>query len=411
MITITKREECCGCSACQQICPKECITLELDKEGFWYPKTDNNSCIDCHLCEKACPVINQETERIPIKTLAAYNRNEEIRAKSSSGGIFTLIAEEIIKRDGVVFGVKFDSNWDVIFDYATDINDLDKFRGSKYVQARLDNTYQNVLSFLTMGKEVLFTGTPCQIAGLRRFLNKDYDNLLLMDIICEGVPSPKVWKKYLKEEVSKQYEQFGKKKRKAPEDITIKDLTFRNKTCGWKQFGLTFSTIEKNNIEKDFSVLRDSSYLQALFHYVILRPICYECPFKKCKSHSDITIADYWGIDLLHPEMDDNKGTSMVYLNTKKGIEIFPTDKTIYLETNYEEAFFFNNIVTSVKRHSKRDYFYSQIDNSESIIRLLNKCTFPLSYQIIETSKKVLSKILSRKTYKFFERIWRKVRK
>lgn len=412
MITITKREECCGCSACQQICPRQCITLEPDKEGFWYPQIDHNFCTNCHLCEKACPVINQETERIPLKTLAAYNKNERVRAKSSSGGIFTLIAEEIINRNGVVFGVKFDSNWDVVFDYTTDIDDLSKFRGSKYVQAKLGNTFQDVLSFLKAGKEVLFSGTPCQIAGLRSFLKKEYDNLLLLDVICEGVPSPKVWKKYLHEEAAKRCNRNNVKNNQIPKDITITDFTFRDKTRGWKQFGISFSTYSiDSNVKKKHLLFRNSSYIQALFHYVFLRPICYECPFKKCKSHSDITLADYWGIHLLHPEMDDNKGTSMVYLNTKKGLDIFPTDKVIYMETNYEEAFYYNNIIKSVKKHPNRDSFYSQIDRSCSIIQLLKNNTFPLSYHIIEMSKKILSKLMPQQGYKFIEKKWRKVRK
>jgi len=159
------------------------------------------------------------------------------------------------------------------------------------------------------------------------------------------------------------------------------------------------------------SIYRDSAYLQALFHYVILRPICYSCPFKKCKSHSDITIADYWGINILHPEMDDDKGTSMVFINSEKGKLFFQIDKTVYLKTEYEESFYHNNVVTSVKKHSNRDRFYSNIDNCKSIIKLLNSCTFPLSYKIKELFKSTLSKYISQKSYHKLELVWRRVKK
>ncbi len=410
MIRIQKREECCGCTACEQICPQHCITLTPDDEGFLYPQINLERCIDCHLCEKACPVINQNKERTPIEVYAAYNKNEEVRKSSSSGGIFSLIAEEVINKKGVVFGVKFDEELNVSFDYTESFKGLNQFRGSKYVQASLNNTYKQVLDFLKDERLVLFTGTPCQIAGLKSFLKKDYPNLLLVDLICEGVPSPKVWRKYLQEETEKQ---LKKNKSQSPiSETIIQKFTFRDKSKGWKQHGITFQIVDqRSKTSIPVSIYRDSAYLQALFHYVILRPICYTCPFKKCKSHSDITIADYWGINILHPEMDDDKGTSMVFINTEKGKSFFQIDNTVYLKTEYEESFYHNNVITSVKKHSNRDRFYSNIDNCRSIIKLLNRCTFPLSYKIKEFFKRTLSKYVSKKTYHKLEVIWRKAKK
>lgn len=413
MISVKRKEDCCGCSACQQICPQKCITFSADEEGFPYPNIDMDRCINCHLCEKVCPVLNQEQERTPIEVYAAYNNNKEIRAKSSSGGIFSLIAEEIIDKKGVVFGVRWNSDWDAVFDYTPKKEDLRFFRGSKYVQAQLGDTFQKVEMFLKENILVLFTGTPCHIAGLRNYLKKDYDNLLLMDLICEGVPSPKVWKKYLAEEICFHKKKFSKSYKKNKRDSYIIDnISFRDKEKGWKNFGLTiYGHFYSDRIDSPIKLERKSPYLQALFNYLDLRPICYSCPFKKCKSYSDITIADYWGIHINHPEMDDNKGTSMVFIHTKKGKDYFPLQKTTFLRTSYEENFYFNNIVTSVKKHPNRDKFYSSIDKCKSISTLLNRCTFPLSFRIKEMFKAALSRIISKHLYHKLETVWRRVKK
>ena len=410
MIRLLKREDCCGCGACEQICPKRCISLSADNEGFLYPIINKQLCIDCHRCERACPVLNPYPIRKPLKVLAAYNSDESIRAKSSSGGIFTIIADEVLKRNGVVFGVKFDKDWNVVFDYTESSEGLDAFRGSKYVQALVGNVYSKAQEFLKEGKIVLFTGTPCQVAGLRKYLNKDYNNLLLVDLICAGVPSPKVWKKYLFEEINN----LSKKHyRIPPKDIVIQKISFRNKRDGWKNYAFSLNLAYKDESQKLITlpeyVNRESSYLQALFRYLDLRPICYECPFKSCKSHSDITIADYWGIDTLHPDMYVIRGTSMVYIHTEKGKSFLPLNHLHYLETNYEEAFSINNIVTSAQKHPDRDNFYARIDSGRSIISLLHHFIFPLKKEI---AKNILSMILPKSSYyKLQEWIWKQRRR
>ena len=203
MINILNKKDCCGCNACVQRCPKQCIIMQTDNEGFLYPIVDATTCIDCGLCEKVCPVINQTEPQEPLKVYAAYNKNEDIRMQSSSGGIFTLLAEEIIKKGGVVFGVKFNKDWMPEFGYTETLEGLSTYRGSKYVQAIVGDAYKQAEEFLKAGREVLFSGTPCQIAGLKRYLRKEYDKLLTVDIICHGVPSPKVWNMYLKETCSR----------------------------------------------------------------------------------------------------------------------------------------------------------------------------------------------------------------
>ena len=204
MINIIDKKNCCGCNACVQHCPKSCVTMQEDEEGFLYPIVDQEACIDCGLCEKVCPVLNQGEERKPLQVYAANNPNEEIRMQSSSGGVFTLLAETIIQEGGVVFGARFNDDWEVIHDYTETKEELAAFRGSKYVQSRIGDSYCQAEQFLKKGRKVLFTGTPCQIAGLNLFLRKEYGNLLTVDFICHGVPSPGVWKSYLEELIALQ---------------------------------------------------------------------------------------------------------------------------------------------------------------------------------------------------------------
>ena len=391
MIVIINKTDCCGCSACEQACPKHCISLIPDKEGFWYPQVEKSVCIGCGLCEKVCPVLNPKPERTPLHVYAAINKNDEIREKSASGGMFTLIAQRVITEGGVVFGVKFDEHWNVVFGYTETIEGLEAFRRSKYVQAWVGESYKQAKIFLDAGRKVLFTGVPCQIAALLLFLRKPYENLLTVDLLCEGVPSPKLWKRYLKEEISRIAKKFNFAS--IPSDISegsvcVTDVSFRNKSNGWKKFSFSLSLAvvedggDKNSVPPFVVVDRNSAYMQMMFRYGDLRPICYECPFKSCKSQSDITIADYWGINKLHPEMDDDKGTSMVFVNTNKGAAAFDLSQTHYMETTYEESWPFNNVVTSSKKHPKRDYFYEHVDEQKSIIKFINGIIFPPSYHM-----------------------------
>lgn len=189
MIHIEDKSRCCGCAACMQRCPKLCITMSEDEEGFLYPKVDVSLCIDCGLCEKTCPVINQDEPHEPFAVYAAKNKDEKTRRESSSGGIFTMLAEQTIKSGGVVFGAKFNEQWEVEHGGVETIDDLAALRGSKYLQSRIGETYQEAERFLKEGREVLFSGTPCQIAGLKKYLRKDYPALLTVDVICHGAPS------------------------------------------------------------------------------------------------------------------------------------------------------------------------------------------------------------------------------
>lgn len=235
MINIKDKADCCGCNSCIQVCPRHCIATKTDKEGFAYPVVESFRCIDCGLCERVCPILNQNVTRVPVKTYAAKNPNETIRSKSSSGGIFTLLAEIVIVQGGVLFGARFDEDWNVIHDFTETLEGVAAFCGSKYVQSRIGDSYRRVEKFLKAGRKVLFSGTPCQVAGLKRFLRKEYDNLLIVDFVCHGVPSPKVWQMYLNETIARQGD--GKNtvlSHSKSFSYRVKGIDFRSKSTGWK---------------------------------------------------------------------------------------------------------------------------------------------------------------------------------
>lgn len=301
MINIIDKHNCCGCNACTQKCPKGCIIMHEDEEGFLYPQVDETLCINCGLCEKVCPVINQGNIHQPIEVYAAKNPNEEIRQQSSSGGIFTMLAEQTIDNGGVVFGVGFDQNWTVVHQYTQTKEGLAAFRGSKYVQSYIGDSFKQVETFLKQGREVLFSGTPCQIKGLRLFLHKEYDNLLTVDFICHGVPSPKIWREYLE---SLHFTNIG-------------DISHKDKSTGWRGYSITIKDMTGNILLTERA--SENKYMMAFNRNLTLRPSCFSCPAKSGKSRADITLADYWGIEHFIPQMDDNKGTSFLCVNTIKG--------------------------------------------------------------------------------------------
>lgn len=362
MISVQDKSLCCGCAACSKICPKQCITMREDEEGFLYPKVDESLCIDCGLCEKVCHELHPYEEREPLKVMAAINGDEAVRLQSSSGGIFHLLAEKTISQGGVVFGARFDDEWQVVMDFAESMEGVKAFMGSKYVQARTENAYTDVRRFLKEGRQVLFSGTPCQIAGLKHFLRKGYDNLLTVDIICHGTPSPKVWKLYLDEIVR--------------EGEHLSNVEFRNKTNGWKNFSfkLTYNT-EEDTVSL-LSPFKQNPYMKAFLRDIILRPSCYNCQAKSGRSHSDITIADFWGIQSIYPEMDDDKGTGLIFANTEKGIVTLQGNQLTTAETDYECVKQLNPACyRSPAIHSKRDEYFRRILKGESMIAVTEDCT------------------------------------
>lgn len=299
------RGDCVGCYACYNSCPVQAITMQEDKEGFRYPQVNAEACIRCGACERACPSLNlfADDKNIEPDAYAAINQNEKIRAQSSSGGIFQLLAESVLKTGGIVFGAGFDTNWEVHHESVDKIEDLEKLRVSKYLQSRIEDTYQAVKKELRTGREVLFVGTPCQAAGLRTFLKKNYDNLTVADFICHGVPSPAVWREYVQE--------------KTVDKSQISRISFRNKNLSWERYLLVF--FFKNTNKYLFADLNTDLYLRGFLRNLYLRPSCHQCKFCKKNRPVDITLADFWGVKEEVPEMYDGKGTSLIFAHTDKG--------------------------------------------------------------------------------------------
>ena len=409
MINITDKKDCCGCNACVQRCPKQCITMHADNEGFLYPIVDTTRCTDCGLCEKVCPVINQEEPQEPLKAYAAYNKDEKIREQSSSGGIFTLLAEETIKKGGVVFGVKFNKDWMPEFGYTETVEGIAPFRGSKYVQAIVGNAYKQAEEFLKTGREVLFSGTPCQIAGLKRFLRKEYENLTTVDIICHGVPSPKVWDMYLKDTCSKLLKSTPDEKIQSVSPIgetyksCIEAISFRSKITGWKKYSillkLNFSTYDGKNTVVFTEPFVKNNFMKAFLSDTILRPSCYDCPAKQGKSHSDITIADFWGIDVVDSTFDDDKGCGAIFINTAKGEALLPISQTTYKEKTFNEVIAYNSAYyQSCKPHPNRKKFFKGLDKAINISSYIQKTLQPTFISCIINKVKRRIKAVLRRT-------------
>ena len=374
MIRVIDKSYCCGCTACLSVCPKQCVTMKEDEEGFLYPVVDNSLCIDCGLCEKVCLVLHQGMSRQPLNVYAAKNRDERVRLSSSSGGIFTLLAEKVIDENGVVFGVRFDENWEVIHDYTETKAGLSVFRGSKYVQSRIGDCYVQAKNFLNAGRKVLFSGTPCQIAGLKKYLRKEYDNLLTVDLVCHGVPSPKVWKQYLKEEIARQCDRKNTVLSHPihEKDVRVEGISFRDKRLGWKKysFALTLSTINESGEKYSFCSrmpFYENLFLKGFLHNLYLRPSCYACPVKGGKSESDITIADFWGIEQILPECDDDKGTSLVLAFSEKGQQALVCLEYDKSEVAYEAALKKNfSMLEPVKIPVYREFFFRQLNRKKN---------------------------------------------
>lgn len=317
MIDIRDKKDCCGCNACADACGHEAIIFRTDTEGFWYPEVDKNKCVNCGLCEQTCPQLHalelKRNDFVQPECHAAIHKNIEIRFDSTSGGMFTALAENIYKVGGYVGGAVYNDDFSVRHFISNDKKDLLALRSSKYQQSDASGFYKSVRSLLRQGEKVLVCGTPCQMAALRAFLQKEYENLIIIDFICRGINSPKVHRKYL------EYleERFGSKV------IYIKS---KSKELGWRQ--LTSKIIFQN--KKVLYDTRDSNYFTIgyLRTGVYCRPSCYECQFKGFPRLADITIADYWGAEYtVGRELDGDLGTSLVMLNSKKGVAFFESVK------------------------------------------------------------------------------------
>lgn len=306
MIQITDKSMCCGCSACQAACPKDCIAMREDEEGFLYPSADAGKCVSCSLCEKVCPILHPTPEHsFPQSGYVAQHRQRDILEQSTSGGAFTAVAAWVIRQGGLAFGAAYERHFQVSHCYVESETDLKKFRNSKYVQSRMGDCYRQARRFLEQGRWVCFSGTPCQIEGLSAFLGRQYDRLLLVDVVCHAVPSPLVWRKYL--------EMRGEYAARADEAL------FRDKRYGYEYSAMSF----RRNGERIYSEgVETDPYLRAFFSDICDRPSCYDCKFKKRYRVSDLTIWDCFSPWRFSKEIDNNRGASRVLAHTNQGHDV-----------------------------------------------------------------------------------------
>lgn len=382
MIEIRNKSLCSGCTACQSICPKKCIEMLPDNEGYLYPLVNKSVCIDCKLCEKVCPLQKPIVRRLfETQAFAVQHLDFTIREQSSSGGAFSAFATCILKRGGVVFGGCFDEDFTVRHGYITSENELSRFRGSKYVQSELSGIFDKVKYFLENGYWVLYSGTPCQVNGLRSFLQKKYDKLVLLDLVCHGTPSPKVWKKYLS-----YYEEKMQSK--------LKYVSFRDKHYGYA--GSTMALGVTNG--KMFYSGRDVHFFKHTFFADLNnRPSCFSCHFKTVKREADITLYDCWHVGDYNKSMDDDKGTTMVLIHSEEGLRLFEEAKSLlrYCSVDVTKAIRLDGImaISSPKPNSQRKQFFIDVD-ALTMPQLIERY-FPLTFKkrLVFIFKPLLSKM------------------
>lgn len=350
MLEIIDKTKCSGCSACRDVCPNRSIIMVADDEGFLYPHIDVQTCVKCGQCVKVCPILSK-TENKTDKIITAYGaqtRNDDILDQSSSGGIFSEIATYVLEQNGVVFGAAFDEEFRVRHIAVEQIEHLQKLRGSKYVQSEIGDCYTRAEAYLKEGRLVLFTGTPCQIGGLISFIGKEYDNLITQDIICHGVPSPMVWRKYI------EYREDKATSR-------TENVFFRHKKHGWKRYSMRFKFASGTEYIQPLS---EDLYMRSFLKNLTLRPSCYDCSFKTKHRQSDFTLADFWGVEYVYPKMYDNKGISLVILHTPKAYDLFMRiqGQLNAKVVDLEKAIQYNSaMIRSVPRNPQRESFLKTI--------------------------------------------------
>ncbi len=310
-IALAPAHLCTGCTACLAVCPASAIRMDADSEGFSYPRIDDARCTRCGLCVKTCPVLRRPPPRQPLAVYAALSADAALREQSSSGGLFTLLARRILSQDGVVFGAAWGEGWGVAHVSAADEAGLAALRGSKYAQSDLRDVFRQVRQHLCDGRPVLFSGTPCQLAGLRAFLSTAepadapaLGSLLGVDLVCYSVPSPRAFDAYRRE-------------RETLAGAPAVRISFRDKRDGWHRYALAMSFANGASYRASKA---DDSFLQGFTKDLFSRPSCHACPFRELRSGADITLGDFWGVAQRHPDFDDDRGTSLLLANTHRGL-------------------------------------------------------------------------------------------
>ncbi|TKJ32448.1 MAG: coenzyme F420-reducing hydrogenase subunit beta [Planctomycetes bacterium B3_Pla] len=364
-MTTLPRGNCTGCSACASVCERATITMKEDAEGFLCPVINEEVCTDCGLCQRICPVLPRKWLPSRPETpaiYAAWHHDPEVRRQSSSGGVFTALAVDVLNHAGVVFGAGFDGHVNVCHKAVFEAECLEELRGSKYVQSSIGDTFSQAKKLLKTGRQVLFSGTPCQIAGLYSFLGHDCDNLVTCDFICHGVPSPKLFRKYM-EYLEQKYLSKPRK------------VSFRDKRRGWTYL----IAIEFYNGQEVVRRFTADPYYTAFLKNICLRRCCHECDFKGLPRVADVTLADFWGIGARHPELDDNKGTSLVLVNSDKGKGIYECCHRELFSHECPFDYIEGNVclMGSVRPHPHRQKFFADLSSEPFEVLVKRHMTFP----------------------------------
>lgn len=395
MVTVQEKKYCCGCAACVEVCPQKCIKYTFDEEGFGYPEVEAMKCVHCGLCESVCPVIAKEKNSVPVYEpiegeskenfthrvcesernipafYVAYNRNSQIREKSTSGGTFSALAEYVYERGGWVYGVVLDQNCKIVHMASNSWEDLALFRESKYVQSEQQGMFENIKNKLRQNIMVLYSGTPCQVEGLKRYLGREYEKLITVDIFCHGVGSPKYWKKYV---------DYMQQKYNSP----IQRVNFREKTYGYNSACMAVYFKNGKSSHKGHD---DDLYWTAFSKCYIFRPSCYCCKFKTLNHVSDFSIGDFWETDELPESFQNSNGTTLIITHSEKAKTILMELSSLLAFTSVDpnEALLINGghmpskLISSSSLPAKRDDLFDDLDRME--IDAIVKKYMPLSFK------------------------------
>lgn len=388
MIKVINKHDCCGCNACRTICPHACITMVADVEGFLYPEVQHKECLRCGMCVRACPMsLEEPTGDLPV-TLVGWNKDAGIRSTSSSGGIFTALMQQTLREGGIVIGAGFDSSMNLLHMSADVEANCGVFRGSKYLQSSIGDTFAEAKHHLQQGRQVLFSGTPCQVAGLYSFLGISFHNLLTCDVVCHGVPSPKVFKAYLNEI-------------ERHRDTKVQCVSFRRKDKGWKKFSIALSF---NDGTEYSNILTQDPFMRGFLDNLFLRPSCHACRFSRLPRVADLSLGDFWGVGAKHPEWDDDKGTSVILVQTQKGHQALQScaNDLFMHDADLSEAISHNPCIChSVSPSKRRTAFFEDLDRIAVRDWLLKYLAAPNLWCRIFVSLKMVGSRILRKYYLF----------
>lgn len=396
MHKLAERDLCSGCAACSIVCPRCAIEMAPDVEGFRYPILNVSKCIDCGLCNRVCPSLHPDAERLPVSVFAAQAKDDGLRMESSSGGIFSLLARQVLANGGVVYGAAVRlTDGKVVHQSAETEYELFALRGSKYVQSDVGNVYIKAKEQVMSGRSVLFSGTPCQIAAFRRVLGCDRENLLCVEVICHGVPSPLAWEKFLENRLTEQNQGRDSARDEGP---PIKRISFRRKNCGWKRYSLSLRFANDREYLKD---LQHDTFLRGFLNELYNRPSCHRCSLRGLCSGADITLGDFWKVGQWIAGIDDDHGTSLVLINTERGKRAFDSVKGCcrFINSSFDVACRSNSpLVKSPHPHARRTKFFKLMHGGVDFDCSVDICLrLPLTMRIRAQVGRFLRKIGLRK--------------